>query len=205
MKPPADRSEENRIFGEAAEKLDLYVRLLAERNENERAREFCAPGGPYTRCALKEFVLRLLEEGLSPIRYASSSDIGAERVFDAVRGRLSGKMTVTEDANYYGRMSVALDGSLTIELNHYVSDRPVEVTAQGPDDDAEWKYPVARLQGDEYTLCCLEEGLDDPLPLTAAQADDFCEWIAYIFDSMDRYKAAAEEKAAALRGRYGIS
>ncbi len=199
-----DRAEENRIFAEMTEKPDLYVRLLAEQGLKERVREFCAPGGEYVRCALKEFVFELLYECLSPFRYEDTDEPGVEKVFDTVRKKLSGKMTVTEGTLFGGFMSVDLDDWVRIKLNHYVYPNPIEVTAEGPDDDAEWKYPVARVQNDEFTLDLLNEGLEDPFPMFADRADDFCGWMEYIFDNMDRYKSMTEEKAAALREQYGL-
>ena len=195
------RAEESEILGRAVEKLDLYVRLCMDEGRGDSAESFLSDGR-YVRSALKQFADTLFSE--LPWLYSNSPSIDMETVYRVLADSLSGSMKVLIDPGRYDDIIIEVDDELSIHLALYCLPGHIEVTLNGPDDDWEWRYPVALHLSDDFALSLLEQGLDDPFALTEEHLDDFCGLVLYLHGACGRIKGLAQSRAEALAGRHGL-
>ncbi len=195
------RAEESALFERAVEKLDLYVRLCMDDGRSDCAERFLSDGR-YERSALKQFADLLLSE--CPWLYSNSPTIDMEKVYRVLADSLSGSMKVLIDPGCFDDILIEVDDALSIHLGLYCLPGHIEVTLRGPDDDVEWKYPVAVHLSDDFALSLLEQDLDDPFALTEEHLDDFCGLVLYLHGACRRIKGMAGSRAEALAGRYGL-
>ncbi|MBR6205514.1 MAG: hypothetical protein IKQ60_10860 [Candidatus Methanomethylophilaceae archaeon] len=195
------RAEESDILGRAVEKLDLYVRLCMDEGRGDSAESFLSDGR-YVRFALKQFADLLLSE--RPWLYSNSPSIDMEKVYRVLEESLSGSMKVLIDPGHFDDIIIEVDDALSIHLALFCLPGHIEVTLNGPDDDWEWKYPVAAHLSDDFALSLLEQGLDDPFALTEEHLDDFCGLVLYLHEACGRIEGMAQSRAEALAGRYGL-
>ena len=127
-----------------------------------------------------------------------------EKVYRVLEESLSGSMKVLIDPGHFDDIIIEVDDALSIHLALFCLPGHIEVTLNGPDDDWEWKYPVAAHLSDDFALSLLEQGLDDPFALTEEHLDDFCGLVLYLHEACGRIEGMAQSRAEALAGRYGL-
>ncbi len=195
------RAEESGLFEKATERLDIYVRLCLEDDGREKAKAFLSDGR-YVRSALKEFAEQLFTE--YPWTYDISPRIDMEKVYGEITEALSSEMEVMIDPGDFYSIRIAVSDDVSVHLNLYCLPGRIEVTVRGPDDDYEWKYPVAEHLSDDFTLTLLDQYLDDPFGLTEEHVDEFCDRASYLHGAFERIREMAESKTSAMIERNGL-
>ncbi len=201
MNPDAGTAAENELFAQATEKLDLYIRLCIGGDRRDEAKKFLSDG-VYARSALKEFTEQAFLKYLRT--YSNSPEIDMERIYGKLSARLSGKAEVVRVTGCFDQIRIAADPDVSIVLSLYCLPGHIEVTVEGPDDDSEWKYPVAEYLSDDFTLGLLDQNIDDPFALTEEHLDEFCDIILYLPEALKRIRKTAEDRAAELSVKYDL-
>ena len=208
-----DKTEEKAIFDKATEKLDLFVLLCLEDGYTDEAREFLKPGGQYVRFAVKEFMKELLFELIRPVGEWTKDPyyIDMNPIYETVKKELAEHFEVRhglEDYIFSEFVYVKINGILSFDLlrgHHAFSTVGIRVNGYEDDDDGDWMGYVAEKTGDELLECQANGDCERcSAYFFPDQTTEFCRVAEYVYDNIDRFTQAAEEKAREERKKYGL-
>jgi hypothetical protein len=208
-----DQIEEKGIFDRATGKLDLYVPSHLKCGETDGAKAFLAPGGPYVRFAVKQFVKEQLGKLIKPGGEwkKESALVDMESVFEAVRKELPEHYHVKRDLIGY-----TFSEFVGVTINDILSFRVQRESCRYPTlaicvhgyiegDDCDWMDLVADETDDE--LLALEANGDlseGSAWFFPEQTKEFCRVAEYVYENVGRCADTAERKASLMREKYGL-